>query len=340
MSMQKSLKSTNCDQKGLTLIELMVALAIGSFLVIGSMQIYSQSREAFIINESIARVQETAQFAMDTIEADLRMASNWGRTSRGLAIENRSIAGNANPKPFNNVPDAWDCGEDWVLDLALPVDGANNTFNLPCAAEGGVQASSDLITVRRATVNPQTPTPGRLQIQTTRIAGELFSDGFVPALFVAPADPLNPLPNESATHNLMVSSYYVAADSILIPGVPTLRRKSLVVNAGFSSIVDVEVAPGVENLQVQLGIDVDADNTVDRYVNPGDDIYNPTAAGYVPGARVITARIWLVVRGVSREPGIIDTYTYQPGDVNLGTFSDDLRRMQVSKTILLRNTRT
>ncbi len=321
-------------QHGLTLIELMVALTIGSFLVIGSVQIYSQSREAFIINESIARVQETAQFAMDTIEADLRMASNWGRTSRGLTIENRSIGGNANPKPLNNVP--TECGADWVLDLGMPVDGANNTFNLPCAALGGVQALSDLITVRRAAVNPIDPAellsqPGRLRIQSTRIAGELFDDGVIPTLF-SPAD--------SATHNLMVSSYYVAADSDLIPGVPTLRRKSLVVTAGVSSIVDVEIAPGVENLQVQLGIDVDEDNTVDRYVNPGDDIYNPTAPGYVPGARVITARIWLVVRGVTRENGIIDTYVYQPGDVNLGTFSDDLRRMQVSKTILLRNTRT
>ena len=317
------------EQYGLTLIELMVALAIGSFLVIGSVQIYSQSREAFIINESIARVQETAQFAMDTIEADLRMASNWGRTSRGLAIENRSIDGNANPKPLVNVP--TDCGASWVLDLGMPVDGANNTFNLPCAALGGVQAFSDLITVRRATVNPQPLQAGRLQIQSTRIGGEIFDDGAVPTLF-SPAD--------SATHNLMVSSYYVSANSDLIPGVPTLRRKSLVVNAGVSSIVDVEIAPGVENLQVQLGIDVDEDNTVDRYVNPGDDIYNPTAAGYVPGARVITARVWIVVRGVTRENGIIDNYTYQPGDVNLGSYRDDLRRMQVSKTILLRNTRT
>jgi len=333
-----TLNNTQRNQLGLTLVELMVALAIGSFLVIGSVQIYTQSREAFVINESIARVQETAQFAMDTIEADLRMASNWGRTSRGLAIENRSLGPVPNPKPLNNVP--GDCGEDWVLDLAMPVDGANNAFNLPCAALGGVQASSDLITVRRATVNPQVPTPGRLQIQTTRISGELFSDGLVPTLFAAPVDPLNPLPDESATHNLMVSSYYVAADSNLIPGVPTLRRKSLVVLGGVSSIVDVEVAPGVEHLQVQLGIDIDADNTVDRYVNPGDGIYDPTAAAYVPGARVITARVWIVVRGISRENGIIDNYTYQPGDVNLGTYSDDIRRMQVSKTILLRNTRT
>ncbi len=330
MPLKNSLENLHRNQLGLTLIELMVALAIGSFLVIGSVQIYTQSREAFVINESIARVQETAQFAMDTIEADLRMASNWGRTSRGLAIENRSISGNANPKPLVNVPGA--CGADWVLDLAMPVDGANNAFNLPCAALGGVQASSDLITVRRATVAPQALQPGRLQIQTTRIAGELFDDGVKPALF--------PDPPDSTTHNLMVSSYYVAADSNLIPGVPTLRRKSLVVTAGVSSIVDVEVAPGVENLQVQLGIDVDEDNTVDRYVNPGDDIYNPTAAGYVPGARVITARVWIVVRGVTRENGVVDNYSYQPGDVVLGTFSDDLRRLQVSKTILLRNGRT
>lgn len=317
------------SQLGLTLVELMVALAIGSFLIIGSIQIYNQSREAFIINESIARVQETAQFAMDTIEADLRMASNWGRTSRALAIENRSIAGTPNPKPLALVP--GDCGEDWVLDLALPVDGADNAFNLPCAAQGGVQASSDLITVRRATVLPQALEPGRIQIQTTRIAGELFENGLVPTTF-SPAD--------STTHNLLVSSYYVSSDSDLIPGIPTLRRKSLVVNAGVSSIVDVEVAPGVENLQVQLGIDVDADNTVDRYVNPGDDIYDPAAAGYVPGARVITARIWIVVRGITRENGVIDNYTYQPGNVNLGTYSDDTRRLQVSKTILLRNART
>ena len=80
------------------MIELMVALAIGSFLMVGAIQIYAQSRHAFVINESIARVQETAQFAMDTIEADLRMASNWGRNSRALAVEGRSLAGNFNPK--------------------------------------------------------------------------------------------------------------------------------------------------------------------------------------------------------------------------------------------------
>lgn len=317
-------------QSGLTLVELMVALAIGSFLMIGAVQIYSQSRQAFVVNESIARVQETAQFAMDTIEADLRMASNWGRNSRGLAVEGRSIIGDVNPTGLPQP--AGNCAADWVLNLALPIDGTNNGYGLACPATGGNQAQSDVITVRRASVIPAPLEAGRLQIQTTRIQGELFADGAVPSAF-SPAD--------SATHNLIVASYYVSPTSTLIAGVPTLRRHRLI-GGGVAGprIVDEEIAPGVENLQIQFGIDIDQDNTVDRYVNPGDVIYNPTAVGYVPGARVMTARIWMVVRGVNIEPGIQDSRDFEPGDVDLGVQNDSYRRMQVSKTILLRNART
>ncbi|MGH8222087.1 MAG: PilW family protein, partial [Woeseiaceae bacterium] len=230
-------------ESGVTLVEIMVALAIGSFLMIGAVQVYSQSRQAFVINESIARVQETAQFAMDTIEADLRMASNFGRHSRGSAVEGRSLPGDTNPKGLTAHAG---CGATWALDLARPVEGSNNAYALPCAAQTAAQANSDVITTRRTTVDPQLPQAGRVQIQSTRIQGELFDDGNVPGGF----DPV-----ESQTHTLLVNSYYVAADSQLIPGAPTLRRKSL--QAG--GVVDQEVAPGVENLQVQFGVDMDQD---------------------------------------------------------------------------------
>ena len=138
------MKIMQTKQSGITLIELMVALAIGSFLMVGAVQIYSQSRQAFVINESIARVQETAQFAMDTIEADLRMASNWGRNSRGLAIEGRSIIGDVNPNGL--AQPAGNCAPDWVMNLALPIDGSNNAYELDCAANGGNQANSDVVT--------------------------------------------------------------------------------------------------------------------------------------------------------------------------------------------------
>jgi len=316
------------QQAGVTLVELMVALSIGSFLMIGAVQVYNQSRHAFVINESIARVQETAQFAMDTIEADVRMASNWGRHSRGSSIVGRSVTGDANPLTLA-TPAA--CGAAWALDLARPVEGNNNNYGLACGAVGGAQINSDTVTTRRTTVAATALEAGRLQIQTTRIQGELFADGNVPSAF----DPV-----ASETHNLLVNTYYVAANSTLIPGVPTLRRKMLTSVGGVPTVVDQEVAPGVQNLQLQFGVDVDQDNTVDRYVNPGDAILDPLAVGFIPGARVLTARIWLVVRGISLEPGIQDLRNYQPGDINLGVYTDAFRRMQVSKTILLRNART
>ena len=213
----------------------------------------------------------------------------------------------------------------------MTVDGENNGYSLDCPADSVAVGNSDVLTVRRASVAAVPLQAGRLQIQTTRIQGQIFADGAVPPPF-SPAD--------SSTHNLFVNSYYVDNDSPLVPGVPTLRRQTLTMDAGAQVIDDIEVAPGVENLQVQFGIDVDEDNTVDMYVNPGDEIYNPNAAGFLPGARVMTARIWLVVRGVSAEVGIQQVRSFDPGDVNLGVPADDFRRMQVSKTILLRNART
>lgn len=339
--MTQSKAKTLHRQSGLTLVEIMVALAIGSFLMIGAVQIYNQSRQAFVVNESIARVQETAQFAMDTIEADLRMASNWGRNSRGLAVEGRSLVGDDNPAGLT-VPNSatGPCGAAWTYDLARPIDGDDNSYTLACGTIGGAQAASDVVTVRRVSVQPVAPEAGRIQVQSTRIQGELFESVAVPAAFLPITNhPITGAPS-SATHNLMVNSYYVSPTSTLIPGVPTLRRKTLTVNAGAPFVVDQEVAPGVENIQLQLGIDVDEDNTVDRYVHPGDDIYNPAAAGYVPGARVMTARVWLVVRGVTTEFGLRDNRDYQPSNANIGQVSDGFRRLQISKTILLRNARS
>ena len=321
-------KIINRKIAGVTLVELMVALAIGSFLLIGAVQIYNQSRQSFIINESLARVQETAQFAIDTIESDLRMASNYGLQSRGVAIAGRVMPDDLNPLA---LPVPGGCGAGWANDLARPVQGENNAYTLACAANGAAQANSDNVTIRRATVSVSPLDQSRLQIQSTRIQGELFADNEVPAGF----DPL-----QSQTHDLLVNTYYVSSTSTLIPGVPSLRRKILGSVGGAPGIIDQEVAPGIENLQIQFGIDIDGDNTVDRYVNPGDAALNPAAAGFDPMVRILTARLWILVGGLVPELGIQDSRLYAPGDVDLGEFNDQFRRLQISKTVLLRNSRT
>ena len=176
-------RNTISRQAGVTMVELMVALSIGSFLMIGAIQVYNQSRQAYVINDSIARVQETAQFAMDTVESDLRMASNWGQNSRGVAIEGRSLVGDANPLNIPFVPVI--CGDDWVLNFGRPLEGTNNNYGLLCAATGGAQANSDVITTRRATVAEMPLDVGRMQIQSSRIQGQVFNDGNRPAGFAS-----------------------------------------------------------------------------------------------------------------------------------------------------------
>ena len=65
-------------QAGLSLVELLVALAISAVLIFGATQVYVDSRNAYNVNENVARLQETARYAMSVVESDLRMANYWG----------------------------------------------------------------------------------------------------------------------------------------------------------------------------------------------------------------------------------------------------------------------
>ncbi|HZX25122.1 MAG TPA: PilW family protein [Woeseiaceae bacterium] len=315
-------------QQGVTLIELMVALVIGSFLIIGAVQVYMQSRSAYIVNENIARVQENGEFAFDVIEPDLRMASYWGLLSRPDLVEGRATT--ADPDPLNINPPVG-CGADFVTDLLRPIEGANNTTDWPCVGAGNFMPNSDSFVVRHARITPSAPTAGVIQLETTRLQGQLYSDGAAPGGFVG---------GGTQTNNLVVNGYYVSPSSDIFPNVPSLRRRSLATVGGAPVIRDEEVVPGVENMQVQFGLDMDGNATVDRYVNPDSPIIDPASGAFDPEVQVMAVRLWLLVRSVEREPGIADNTNYRLADVDLGAFNDDFRRMVKTKTILLRNVRT
>ncbi len=64
--------------RGLSLIELMVALLISTLLVLGLMQVFGASRAAYQLSQGMARTQENARFAMDYLQRDLRMVGHFG----------------------------------------------------------------------------------------------------------------------------------------------------------------------------------------------------------------------------------------------------------------------
>ena len=65
-------------EAGVTLIELLIALAIGSLLILGLVQVFAASRTAYQLSTGLARSQENGRFALDLLQRDVRMAGHAG----------------------------------------------------------------------------------------------------------------------------------------------------------------------------------------------------------------------------------------------------------------------
>lgn len=335
--------------RGFSLVELMVALLIGSFLIIGAVTVYVQSRNTYSVNETVARLQENARYALSTLEPDIRLASYWG-----LMNDAELITGTLGNLPLTSPDTTNDCGAGFDIDLRRPIVGVNNNYNLACAAgpaagiaDPAFSRTPDTIVVRHAAEARSPATDGTLQIYSTRQGGasRVFNDATAPG---APAALLDtpPFGRRAEIRDLVVRAYYVSAASSQARS-PSLRRKNLVANPQFN---DEEILPGVEDLQIQFGIDLGADGNGDGVVDDNDgngmpDRYNGIATRYVnpddpalATARVVAVRLWLLVRSETPEVGYLNTAQYNYADVANYQPNDAFRRLLVSRTIQIRNT--
>ncbi len=299
---------------GLSLVELMVALTISLVLIFGATQVYVDSRNAYNLNETVARLQENARYAMSVIEPDIRMSNFWGLV-KGASLVGSQAAQSAGVAPIASNSQVLYCGNNFAVDLNTTLQGDNNQYVLSptrqaaCNTVAGTgwatspQTSSDTLTVRRASTVNSVDAGGQplslvnvLQICSTRTAARVYSDGS--ACGAAPAAQVN---------NLIVNAYYVDNNSSNGNGMPSLRRKALVTIGTVKQFQDQEIVAGVEDMQVQFGIDTGVTPTgvATRYVNPNA----------VPvGAQIVAVRVWLLLRADAPEPGFTDTRTYEYGD--------------------------
>ena len=329
---------------GMTLIELMVAMALGSFLLLGAMTVFTQGQAAFRVNESTVRLQEHARLALAFLEDDLRMAGHFGLTTHPDDIENRA-------SPVQPIPAGLavrgDCGRNWAIDLDAPVAGTNNGFGWTgCVPSGQAEPNADTLMIRRTGAVPTPPDAmrrGTLYVRTARFGRGIIFDGVAPP----PEPPAEP-PLQSRYFQLLSRGYYVSRRSSLdTPGnpVPSLRMKTLAGSSSGPRIVDQEVVPGVEDLQVQFGVDKDqvgelGRGSVNLYVNPENPLLDPYDPAFLPEARVLAVRVWLRVRAERPEQGFFDTAEYVYADQNTAAPNDAYRRIVVTRTIQLRNARS
>jgi prepilin-type N-terminal cleavage/methylation domain-containing protein len=226
------------SQRGMSLVELLVATALGTLIIAGTFTAYARGRSAYDAAQIESRLHEKAQYLFATLEPELQMAGYFGPGATLPSADAASL-----PLP------ARACGHAHATELDQAIEITDDRYNLACVAQGGGSiAGTDVLTVRRASAELAVPTRGRLQIVGSVVdprANALLWQGVLPTS-VTLAPPATEL------RDLVVRSYYVARFADGDRNTPALRVKSLTAIAGAPAFIDTEVMSGVENLQVQV----------------------------------------------------------------------------------------
>lgn len=283
---------------GLSLIEIMVALLIGTILVLGLVQVFAASRTAYQLSEGLSRVQENARFAMDYIQRDLRMAGHYGCVNDQSHMQvNGALTSHfgaaASATQGINFPvsvrgyDATGTGPDTTLTLASATAG--HTPALPTAISDipNLARGSDIIELRflsnegvpvEAITHP-TGTSTRFRVPAGR--WQPLQDGVPnPTMFgiadcsfanVFPASNVNAAAGEVTT-NFLITRYtpqpagqtmlYRAESLIYYVALNGSNRPSLYrarSNNNGQYLDREELVEGIENLQFLYGLDREGD---------------------------------------------------------------------------------
>ena len=169
--------------RGVSLIELLVALTIGSLLIIGAVTVYMNSRNTYRTNETAARLQEVARYALDTLEPDVRLAGYWGLTGNPIYMSNASAP--TAPEDAIDATVSNNCGTNFTTNAAVAIEGRDGEttggagFDMTCPAVDPVDWS-DVLVVRRASSDTTAFDSQRLQVQSMRMQAVMFNDGAMP----------------------------------------------------------------------------------------------------------------------------------------------------------------
>jgi type IV pilus assembly protein PilW len=341
-------------QRGMSMIELLVAMAIGGFLIIGAVTLQSNTRKTFTINEQNARLQETARYVLSVMEPEIQLAGLYGYSNNPTTVklvlgENEFYASDLRQSKAApaDLPSAFnDCGDNFVVDVAATVQADDDDYSLACGpAGGGHNGVSDTLTLRRAGLfKVDAPTGNSLQLFTNRkipMDQRMFVGADVPDYDGALVD------EEKEIRDMVIQTYYISQNSDSRPGMPALRLLRFVDGPAWD---DQEVIRGIEDIQVEFGVDPgedqDGDGVPDDIAADGmADIVNGEALRYVKpdnavilSGQVVAVRIWVRVRAEQPERGFTDNRTYTYGTTVFNA-NDSFRRVLMSRTIFLRNTR-
>ncbi len=345
------MKPSKSSQTGFTLIELMIAMLLGLFLIGGILQVFIGSRQTYRMQENLSRLQENGRFVMDFITRDNRMMGFQGCASRSI-IPNIIIE----PKTTNPNP----APATLAGGLSTPIIGINNVANNwstgACSASNNCVAGTDAITYHfgascggdltgnMATVNANIQIPAANTCNINMYDVLMISDCSASDIFIATSassgsgtQTIAHATNQNTTNNL--GKLYGADAEVLAfrtysffirnntSGEPALWRLDNSKATGTTN--PIELVEGIENMQILYGADSDtpSDGTANYYVPAGTAGLNVN--------QVVSIRVSVLVRsmndGLAAQPL---AYIYNGATV---TPTDRRIRRIFTSTIALRN---
>lgn len=348
-------------QKGLSLIELMIAITLGLILLTGVMQVFLSSKMVFSSQQALSRVQETGRLAIEFLSRDIRMAGYMGCATRAIGVEIINTL-----KTPDNVLYDFTSAVNGFTQASFP----KNTFTqsiitgtdvlvVRSAAGSGVQLSKsndkDQVFVTKVGDEEVGACPGGgkrisgvckkdivvvtdceksriFQVSDIAVGTDADADKVKVAHFDTVTEPGNAYPEwggaaADASETFASGAELLAAtNSIYFIANGVSGRPSLWQNINGLSM---ELLEGVDDMSILYGVDTDADYVPNNYVNAGA----VTTANNWP--KVVAVRVELLVS--SFEDNVlpeIQKYTFEGEEKT----PDDRRLRQVfSATVGIRS---
>ena len=309
ISLQTKNSKALSRQRGLSMVELLVAMMLGLFLLFALVEILLNGKQSFSSASHLSRLQENGRIATGLVVTDLKRAGYMG--------------GNSDvPRIFGSTGQAGSAvtcatgDTTWGRMVQQRVFGLNDTNAGYACVPNADYLRGDVLTVRHASSwIPAGFTAGKMYLRSSLFEGKIFT-GADEALATNEV-----LDEPQGVRELIAYSFFVGDSGRTCGGqsVPSLFRVRLDDN---SQPVAEELLPGVDNFQVQYGV--------------GGRYLDADALAFTDWADVVTVRIWLLVRAECTETGFTDTATYTLGDQVIVP-NDNFRRQLYSSVVMLRN---
>ncbi|GAB2873338.1 hypothetical protein GCM10027277_48290 [Pseudoduganella ginsengisoli] len=340
-------------QRGYTLVELMIATTIGLLVLAGMTTMFVSSNSAQAQIEQANRQIENGRYSMQLLVSDLRNAGYYGEFDPTVLTLPAAM-----PDPCSTS----------ITDIkgALPLflQGYDNagTSTLSCVQD--VLAGTDMIVLRHASTclidntSCEVNAAGAPYFQASWCdnPSELGSGSTSDFYAVGTATTAMTRHMRDCTQAagsgtlapvryLQIHIYYIASNDRPGDGIPTLKRVEVSNNNGVLSLTTVALAEGVENLQMEYGLDTNQDGATDVYTTSPSTYGGCSAAACAASNwnSVVSAKVHLLTRSTQANSQYTDSKTYvlgakADGSPNTISVTDvHYKRNVFSSTIVLPN---